>query len=100
MLYMPYVKLVDRYHITQISCDSLTQPELLALQESAELAATDYVSKTVQAPEVKHPLLDKVRACSVNPEQAADFFLWELHPIDTWRLNTDAAHHPYWSPLF
>lgn len=59
-----------------------------------------HTARWVSAAEVKHPLLDKVRACSVNPEQAADFFLLALHPIDTWRLTTDAAHHPYLNPMY
>lgn len=73
---------------------------LLKLQESAVFSATDYVAKTVRAAEVKHPLLDKVRACSVNADQAADFFLWALHPTNTWRLTTEAANHPYLHPTY
>ncbi|KAL3137997.1 hypothetical protein ABBQ38_005234 [Trebouxia sp. C0009 RCD-2024] len=68
--------------------------------ESAVFSATDYVAKTVRAAEVKHPLLDKVRACSVNADQAADFFLWALHPTNTWRLTTEAANHPYLHPTY
>lgn len=63
-------------------------------------SATDYTVGTVCAADVKHPMLDKVRACSVNPEQAADFFLLALHPLDTWRLSTDAVNHPYLNPTY
>jgi len=36
--------------------------------------------------EVQHPLLDKVRLCSANPEQAASFFLHLLHPVPHKRI--------------
>ena len=73
---------------------------MVTLQESAVFSATDYAAGIARAPDVKHPLLDKVRACSVNPEQAADFFLGVLHPTDTWRLSLNAAVHPYLHPTY
>ncbi len=44
---------------------------------------------------VKHPLLDKVRECSANPDAAADFFLQMLDPIPSWRMSIEAAGHSY-----
>ena len=44
---------------------------------------------------VDHPLLDKVRACSANPDDAADFFLQMLHPEPARRLPSVGAPHPY-----
>ena len=35
---------------------------------------------------VQHPLLDKVRQCSANPDQAASFFLQLFHPIPYKRI--------------
>ena len=43
------------------------------VQEDAVIAAMD-----ADEP-VKHPLLDKVRDCSANPDAAADFFFQILH---------------------
>ncbi len=46
---------------------------------------------------MQHPLLDKVRLCSANPDQAASFFLHLLHPVphkriaavdDAWTTST------------
>ena len=36
--------------------------------------------------EVQHPLLDKVRLCSVNPDQAASFLLHLFHPVPHKRI--------------
>jgi len=36
--------------------------------------------------EVQHPLLDKVRLCSANPDQAASFFLHLFHPVPHKRI--------------
>ncbi|DBA75917.1 TPA: hypothetical protein ACH3X2_008978 [Trebouxia sp. C0005] len=44
---------------------------------------------------VEHPLLDKVRDCSANPDAAADFFLQILHPYPYERLSGNAFDHPY-----
>ena len=44
---------------------------------------------------VEHPLLDKVRACSSNPDDAADFFLQLLHPYPLCRMSVEAQAHPY-----
>ena len=64
-------------------------------QESAVLSAHRTADTQGQPFKVDHPLLDKVRACSANPEKAADFFLWILHPISTRRLSAEACYHPY-----
>ncbi len=46
---------------------------------------------------VKHPLLDKVRECSANPDAAAaDFFLQMLDPIPSWRMSIEAASIHMW----
>lgn len=45
---------------------------------------------------VQHPLLDKVRQVSTNPEVAADFFTKMLHPDPEKRMSIRAAcQHPY-----
>ena len=44
---------------------------------------------------VEHPLLDKVRACSSHPDEAADFFLHLLHPFPIHRMSSEAQAHPY-----
>ena len=36
--------------------------------------------------EVQHKLLDKVRLCSANPDQAASFFLHSFHPVPHKRI--------------
>ncbi len=54
------------------TCDSLL---CNLLQEDTVLTARE-----ADEP-VKHPLLDKVRECSANPDAAADFFLQILDPI-------------------
>ncbi len=59
------------------------------VQEDAVIAAMD-----ADEP-VKHPLLDKVRDCSANPDAAADFFLQILHPYPSRRMSGDAFEHPY-----
>ena len=64
------------------------------------LSAMKVVEKEGQPFKVDHPLLDKVRACSANPDKAADFFLWILHPIRTWRLSAGACLHPYLKPTY
>ena len=69
-------------------------------QEDAVLSAMKVVEKEGQPFKVDHPLLDKVRACSANPDKAADFFLWILHPIRTWRLSAGACLHPYLKPTY
>lgn len=59
------------------------------VQEDAVIAAMD-----ADEP-VEHPLLDKVRDCSANPDAAADFFLQILHPYPYERLSGNAFDHPY-----
>ena len=59
------------------------------LQEDAVMAAMD-----ADEP-VKHPLLDKIRECSANPDAAADFFLQIFHPYQCARMSSDASDHPY-----
>ena len=59
------------------------------VQEDAVVAAKD-----ADVP-VKHPLLDKIRECSTNPDAAADFFLQILHPYPWCRMSGDAFAHPY-----
>ena len=44
---------------------------------------------------VDHPLLDKVRECSTNPDAAADFFQRLLHPCHSSRLRVEALVHDY-----
>ena len=44
---------------------------------------------------VDHPLLDKVRECSTNPDAAADFFQQILHPFYFSRLSVEALAHDY-----
>ena len=44
---------------------------------------------------IEHPLVDKVRACSSNPDKAAFFFTQLLSPIPTWRLSLDVRADPY-----
>ena len=36
---------------------------------------------------MEHPLLDKVRQCSANPDMAASFFIQMLHPTAHYRVN-------------
>ncbi len=43
--------------------------------------------------EVQHPLLDKVRQCSANPDQAASFFLCILNPVPYMRV--EAVSHAW-----
>ena len=59
------------------------------VQEDAVIAAMD-----ADEP-VKHPLLDKVRDCSANPDAAADFFLQILHPYPSRCMSANAFDHPY-----
>jgi len=40
---------------------------------------------------VEHPLVDRIRACSSTPNDAADFFTHLLHPIAELRLTTVEA---------
>ena len=47
---------------------------------------------------VEHPLLDKVRACSSNPDDAADFFLQLLHPYPLCRMSVEAQAHIWQRP--
>ena len=49
---------------------------------------------------VKHPLLDRVRECSADPDAAADFFLQMLHPYPTCRMSTEAQTHVYLAETF
>lgn len=49
---------------------------------------------------VEHPLLDKVRECSANPEAASDFFRQILHPYNVQRLSIEAYRHPYVATAF
>jgi hypothetical protein len=68
------------------TCDSLL---CNLLQEDTVLTARE-----ADEP-VKHPLLDKVRECSANPDAAADFFLQILDPIPSWRMSIEATSHSY-----
>ena len=43
--------------------------------------------------EVQHPLLDRVRECSANPEHAAPCFGQILHPVPY--IRKDAIHHAW-----
>ena len=72
-----------------------------ALQESAVFSATDEALKDdcLLVDKVKHPLLDKVKACSTDPVKAADFFLSMLHPLDI-RRRPNIAYHPYLKPTY
>ena len=74
--------------------------KFLAPQEDAVLSALKAAEKAEQPRKVDHPLLDKVRACSANPDMAADFFLWMLSPIPTWRLSAEGCFHPYLEPTY
>ena len=47
----------------------------------------------VNGTEVQHPLLDRVRQCSSNPEQAALFFCQILNPVP--KLRQQAIHHAW-----
>ncbi len=50
---------------------------------------------------VQHPLIDRIRACSSTPNDAADFFTHLLHPTPKLRLTTvEALHHPYMISCF
>lgn len=49
---------------------------------------------------VAHPLLDKVRECSANPDAAADFFQQILHPQYSSRLSVEAHTHTYVAATF
>ena len=49
---------------------------------------------------VHHPLLDKVRECSADPDAAADFFQRILHPRDSSRLSVEAHTHKYVAATF
>ena len=42
---------------------------------------------------VQHPLLDKVRQCSADPDQAASFFQLILNPVP--HVRRQAVHHPW-----
>lgn len=46
----------------------------LLLQEEAVWATEDRALQEGRALRVEHPLLDKVKACSSDPDMAADFF--------------------------
>ena len=63
------------------------------LQEDAVTAAYE-----ADLPVAEHPLLDRVRACSANPDMAAEFFTAILHPMATWRLSIEAGYHFYVGP--
>lgn len=75
------------------SHDCQLQPAFLyivtALQESAVSKGED------SGTPVHHPLLDKVRECSANPDAAADFFQQMLHPHHHSRLGVEALAHDY-----
>lgn len=49
---------------------------------------------------VNHPLLDKVKECSANPDAAADFFQRILHPHYSSRLSVEAHMHSYVAATF
>jgi len=63
---------------------------------------TQAVIKAMRAERpVEHPLIDKIRACSSTPNDAADFFTHLLHPLAELRLATvEALHHPYMISCF
>ena len=65
------------------------QPSLRHVQEDVIIEASE--AGTL----VEHPLLDKVRACSSNPDEASDFFLKLLHPFPIHRMSSEAQAHPY-----
>ena len=44
---------------------------------------------------LEHPLLDRVRKCSANPEAAVDFFAQLFWPAPEYRMAHDAYCHPY-----
>jgi len=68
---------------------------VLLLQTQAVIAAMSWESP------VEHPLVDRIRACSSTPNDAADFFTHLLHPIAELRLTTvEALHHPYMISCF
>ncbi|KAL0055509.1 hypothetical protein WJX82_001356 [Trebouxia sp. C0006] len=80
------------------SADSSEQIEIAlnAHEILADSAQEDAVIAAMDADEpVKHPLLDKIRDCSANPDAAADFFLQILHPYPSTRMSADAFNHPY-----
>lgn len=62
---------------------------MTALQEDAISKGQD------SGTPVDHPLLDKVRECSANPDAAADFFQQILHPHHSSRLGVEALAHDY-----
>ena len=51
-----------------------------------------------QGTPVAHPLLDKVKECSANPD--ADFFCHLLHPCPSCRLSVKAFTHRYIAATF
>ena len=60
------------------------------------LVQEEAVSEAEKANEpVDHPLLDRVRECSNNPDVAADFFLHMLHPDPTRRMRLSGKPHAY-----
>ena len=76
--------------IANVFLSSATKhPSLRHVQEDVVIAASEGNGV------VEHPLLDKVRACSSNPDAAADFFLQLLHPFAIGRMSVEAQYHPY-----
>lgn len=73
---------------------------LLHVQEEAVRSTEDRALRAGRPLRVEHPLLDKVKACSSDPDMAADFFTWMLSPYDTWRLGLAARDHPYLQPTY
>ena len=87
-------------HSVAYSCMVTCIIKFLASLEEVVLAAQKVAEKADQPLKIDHPLLDKVRACSANPDMAASFFLWMLSPLPTWRLSALACFHPYLEPTY
>lgn len=64
---------------------------LFVIRFCAEVKACRLAEQT--NPKVQHPLLDKVRQCSADPDQAAAFFFKILSPTPSIRAQ---ASHPLW----
>lgn len=64
------------------------------MQERA--AATDCMGKY----NIKHPMLDKVRECSAQPEEAASFFGGMLWPVLQQRFNACGLQSGYLEKVY
>ena len=52
--------------------------------------------RTPKGQAVQHPLLEKVRRCSTNPDEAVDFFTRVFDPLVPRRPTAEQAlQHPY-----